>query len=488
MEANVQMMNNVKVMTVKVSEKEFFNKLKFVSKIAEESKNKGKAVLIRKVENKLIMCSGGIKSSVAMVPMEIEGDAGECKGFVDGKDIIDKLSRSRSKNDMLEIRFEISKSPNSSKSSRSCIILKNDKGKLAVGFDAIEEGTAAQGADSVISQYRNAVVERAYRIVRDVESKGLIQLKYKDFLDLEKSFTHTTYTVAGQKFIDFRVFLEVQNVKKKVQDLNNKNAEKEVWLQQEFPIIEGIGYVDNSMGICRKYGLGIGLPTGENEIRMVVDSELLNHVSSAIGAMKEVPVKISRGVDEMCITAGEARFIFPVKEIPLKDARTYFREPYRWKITVNTTELREVVDLLSRYMDQANDINRLPALNSMIVNPLEKKITFKGVGTDGFPVERYVEYRMAVDNNGREYKDFDVDKVNLNLQRKYIREFLDSCKSKEVSFGTHIYIEKRKKMNENRMYEKDSQGNFILEECQRGLISIEDANQGIYGVHHRIKI
>lgn len=478
MENNMQMMNNNSIMTVVVSEKEFDSNLRFVSKIAEEAKNKGKSVLFRKVDSKLIMCSGGINSSVAMVPVDVEGDAGEWKGFVDGKDIIAKLSKSRSKNDRLEISID---------KDKSCIFLTNERGELSIEIDFIEDVASAQSAEDIKAKYRNEIVERGYRVVRDVESLGKVQLKHKDFLDLEKSFTHAAYIIGGEKCIEFRAFTETQKVKRKVKDPNANNVEREIIVDENFAIAEGVGFENNRMGICRKYGLGIGFPEGVSEMRIMMSADLLNHVSSAIAAMKDEPVMISRGVSEMCVTAGKARFICPVKDIEIQDIRKFFGVSYDWKINVDAAELRDVVDLLSKCLDQDTKAVKVPVLNKMIIMPREKKILFSGVASNKLPVRRYIDYKMAVDANGIEYMDFNIDEFDLGLQRKYIREFLESCKSKEVSFGVHTYTSKRKKKGPNGMFEKDAQGNFVKEDYQGKLISMEDASQGIYGVHHRIK-
>lgn len=477
MDNNMQMMNNNSIMPVVVSEKEFDSNLNFVSKIAEEAKNKGKSVLFRKVNNKLIMCSGGINSSVAMVPVDVEGYSGEWKGFVDGKDVIEKLSKSRSKNDRLEIRVD---------KDKSCIFLTNERGELSIEVDFVEDIVSAQSAEDIKAKYRNEIVERGYRVIRDVESLGKVQLKHKDFLDLNKSFTHATYIVGREKYIEFRAFKEIQKVKKKIKDPNTNNVEKEIIVDEEFAIAEGIGE-DNCMGICRKYGLGIGLPEGVNEMKIMMNADLLRHVSSAIAAMPNEPVMISRGVSEMCVSVGKARFICPVKDIKVRDVRKYFEISYDWKINVDAAELKDVVDLLGKCLDGDTKTIKVPVLNKMIIMPREKKILFSGVSSNKLPVKRYIDYKMAVDANGIEYMDFNIDEFDLGLQRKYIREFLKSCKSKEVSFGIHTYTAKRKKMRPDRTFEQDAQGNFVKEEYQGKLISMEDASQGIYGVHHRIK-
>ena len=175
MVVNEKMNNSEKIITGIVSKKEFDSNLSSVSKIAEVSKMGGKSVLFRKEGNKLIMCAGGIKTSVAMVAIDIESDnRDECKGFIDGSALVKQFAGLKAaKEDKLEISFNLSK---------SCIGVRNSKGKTVVAFDVIKHVESAKNAEDTIAKYRNEMVERTYRLVRDVQTLGKVQLRCKDFL------------------------------------------------------------------------------------------------------------------------------------------------------------------------------------------------------------------------------------------------------------------------------------------------------------------
>ena len=456
-------------MEVTLQKDSFAGALKFVNPIVGKIVEDKMKVLIQRVGDKVRVSAGGLNSSIMVVDVETSNIVGECKAFVDGEELFANLRAFSSS----ELRFKLD-------SANSQIRLMSGKHNIGITCEIIKDYVGSSNVDedeAKVLRYRNGVIEELQRAERDVQSGGMFMLSQEDFVGMAKALEICPYTVNGEKCVQLRMFVENRFVEKEIQSGNP------VTVEEAFAVIEGLGSEKYRMNMIRKDGYHIAFAPGAQEISVILNTNVLAKVSSAIegvksnNVFKDEAVIISRGASEMCISIGSAKFLCSLPNYEIQSDREYFNFDYKWKVDINVKEFKSVMELLSRRLDGASKNSIVEVRNETIIKPFEKCIRFVGTSAKGEPVDLAVDYEMAAN-----FMDFNVEKVEFNAPRKFIKEALGciDSKSKKVTLGIHLYTYQGKMKGPDGKFVRDENNNFVLGPQRGSLLSISDPGKGVY--------